>query len=128
MLKNSEYRALADFRYELRRFLRFSEEAARAAGFETQQYQLLLAIKGLPPHLSPTLSNVAERLQLKHNTVVELAGRCEARGLISRAPSRFDARAVLLKLTAEGEKVLGALALEHALELRLRGRELLRAL
>jgi len=128
VLNQSEYRALADFRYELRKFLRFSEEAARAAGYETQQYQFLLAIKGLPPHLTPTLSTLAERMQLKHNTVVELAGRCEARGLLLRQASPTDARAVLLKLTPQGEKVISALALEHALELRLRGRELLRSL
>ena len=81
----TEYQALAEFRYELRRFLRFSEQAARAAGFEPRQHQLLLAIKGLPEGKQATISALAERLQIAHHSTVELIDRLVERGSSSAA-------------------------------------------
>jgi DNA-binding MarR family transcriptional regulator len=105
-----EYAALAEFRYQLRRFLRNMEEHARGTGHHPQQYQVLLAIKGLPRELSPTISTIAERMQLNHNSMVELIDRCERKGLLHRAKSGDDRRMVTLALTPEGEQVLRQLA------------------
>src|ERR1041385_5546584 len=85
-----DYRALAEFRYQLRRFLRVSEEAARAAGLEPQQHQLLLAVKGVPAGQAPTIAWVAERLQLKHHSVVGLVDRLVRRQLIVRRRDPAD--------------------------------------
>lgn len=107
LLTNPEYMALAEFRYQLRRYLRYMEEQARAAGQRPQQYQLLLAIKGLPSGTVPSVSILAERMQMNHNSMVELADRCEKRGLIRRVRgSDTDRRQVTLSITPEGEKVL----------------------
>jgi len=101
-----EYVALAEFRYQLRRFLRHMEERARAAGLHPQQYQVLLAIRGLPGGQSPTIGTIAERMQLNHNSIVELIDRCEKRNFLRRTRSRNDQRLVTLAITAEGEQVL----------------------
>ncbi|HWZ43492.1 MAG TPA: MarR family transcriptional regulator [Candidatus Saccharimonadales bacterium] len=101
-----EYVALAEFRYQLRRFLRHMEERARAEGFHPQQYQVLLAIRGLPEGQSPTIGAIAERMQLHHNSIVELIDRCEKRNFLRRTRSRDDQRLVTLAITAEGEQVL----------------------
>jgi DNA-binding MarR family transcriptional regulator len=122
------YRALADFRYEIRRFLSFSEQAARDSGIEPQQHQALLAIKGLPPGRRATVGVLSERLQIQHHSAVELSVRLEAKGLIRRARSRRDRREVLLSLTRRGEKLLRELTLPHRAELRSAGPTLLRAL
>src|SRR5216110_2037665 len=95
-----DYRALAQLRYVVRRFLTFSETAARAAKVEPQQHQLLLAIKGMPPNRRPTIGALAERLQLQHNSAVELARRSLERGLVARRSSDEDRREVLLYITA----------------------------
>src|SRR3984957_9600844 len=124
----TEYRSLSDFRYEIRRFLNFSELAARAAGLEAQQHQALLAIKGLPPGRRATVGVLSERLQIQHHSAVELSVRLEAKGLIRRARSRRDRREVLLSLTRRGEKLLRELTLPHRAELRSAGPTLLRAL
>jgi DNA-binding MarR family transcriptional regulator len=126
--RRMDYRALADFRYEIRRFLSFSEEAARAAGVEPQQHQLLLAIKGLPPGRRATVGILSERLQIQHHSAVELSARLEANGLIRRTRSRRDQREVLLSLTRRGEELLHELSLPHRAELRSAGPTLLRAL
>lgn len=123
-----DYRALADLRYEIRRFLNFSEMAARAAGLEPQQHQALLAIKGLPPGRRPTVGVLAERLQLQHHSAVELAGRLQVKSLLRRRRDAVDRREVLLALTSRGEKVLKELSLTHHAELRSAGPTLLRAL
>lgn len=123
-----DFRALADFRYEIRRFLNFSEHAARAAGLEPQQHQALLAIKGLPPGRRPTVGVLAERLQLQHHTAVELSMRLRAKGLVQRKRGANDRREVLLALTSRGERVLRELSLPHRAELRSAGPTLLRAL
>lgn len=107
LLTNEEYFALAEFRYQLRRYLRHMEENARAKSHHPQQYQLLLAIKGLPPPRVPTVSILAERMQMNHNSLVELADRAEKGGLIRRVRSSpTDRRKVTLAITRAGERVL----------------------
>jgi len=109
-LNDAEYLALAEFRYQIRKYLRHMEDRARAMGHNPQQYQVLLAIKGLPKGKSPTISAIAERMQLNHNSMVELVDRCEERGLLHRARSESDRRQVVLAITPEGE----ALMRQHA--------------
>ena len=123
-----DYQALAGFRYEIRLFLNFSELAARAAGIEPQQHQALLALKGLPPALAATVGALAERLQIRHHSAVELSRRLEAKGLLERTRSRSDAREVLLRLTRRGERLLERLSLSHRDELRTAGPRLIDAL
>ncbi len=123
-----DYEALADFRYEIRRFLNFSEAAARAAGIEPQQHQALLAIKGQPPGLETTVGALAERLQIRHHTAVELSRRLETKGLIQRSRSWVDGREVHLFLTSRGERLLEKLSLSHRNELRTAGPRLIEAL
>lgn len=108
-----QYRALADFRYELRRFLRYSEEITRQHGLTPLQYQLLLQIKGYPGRDHATVGELAERLQAKHHGVVALATRCENLGLIERRPCEDDRRVVYLRLSAKGERALAQLARLH---------------
>lgn len=126
--KHVDYRALAEFRYEVRRFQNLSEQAARAAGIEPQQYQALLAIKGLPASSSATVGLLAERLQIQHHSAVELVDRLEAHGLLKRMRNRRDRRQVLLRLTGRGEEILRQVALPHRADLRSSGLTLLRAL
>src|SRR2546425_2742175 len=124
----AEYRALAEFRYQIRRFLNISEQAARAAGLEPQQYLLLLALRGLPEGKQATILTLAERLQLRHHSVVGLIDRLEKRGLVRRVRGKEDRRKVLISLTARGEQILGNLARKRLAELRATGPELVRAL
>src|SRR5271165_634207 len=105
-VKAAEYRALADFRYQIRRFLRFSEEAARQAGLEPQHHQLMLAVKGTPENIEPTIGHLAECLQIQHHSAVELVDRLVKRGLIQRIRGEEDRREVHVKLTAKGERLL----------------------
>src|ERR1700752_2698623 len=105
------FKAMAELRYQIRRFLRFSENAARQAGIEPQQHQLLLAIRGLPERLKPTIGVLAERMQLQHPSTVELTGRLVERGFLCRLPATDDRGQVLVKLTHEGEKFLKPLPL-----------------
>ena len=118
MLSSEEYALLATFRYSLRKFLRFSEEAAQEAGLTPQQHQALLAIKGFPEQDRVTITALAERLQAYHHSVVGLVDRLAAQGLVMRQPSQEDRRCVFVRLTAKGEKVLEDLALAHRNELR----------
>ena len=122
------YRLLANFRYEIRRFLAFSEKAARAAGLEPQQHQALLAVKGLPPHRTATIRVLSERLQIAHHSAVELVNRLEAKRLIHRSGVSSDRRAVVLSLTASGDKLLRDVTVPHVAELKKAGRKLLQAL
>ncbi|HEU0003929.1 MAG TPA: MarR family transcriptional regulator [Ktedonobacteraceae bacterium] len=117
----SEYQALAEFRYQLRRFLRFSEEAARAVGLEPQQHQLLLALKGLPEQRTATVGELAERLQIQHHSAVELINRMVERDLIERSRDENDQRRVNVSLTENGDEVLRRLSLLHHEELRTTG-------
>jgi DNA-binding MarR family transcriptional regulator len=123
-----EYRAFADFRYVLRRFLNFSETAARSASLEPQQHQLLLALKGLPTDLRPTIRTLAERLQLRHNSTVELVQRSIESGLLQRNPSPLDGREVLLSITARGERLLRTLSIAHRTEMHSAAPALIRSL
>ena len=124
----TDYRALAEIRYQIRRFLHFSEQAAREAGLVPQQHQLLLALKGLPAGRKATISEVAERLQLRHHSAVELIDRLVGRGLIKRLRDEADQRRVIIHLTSQGEQVLQKLSLLHRHELQLAGPAFVRAL
>jgi DNA-binding MarR family transcriptional regulator len=123
-----EYRALAEFRYQIRRFLGFSEEQVRAAGLEPQQHQLLLAIKGLPDRAKATIGELAARLQLKHHSTVELVNRLEKLGHVARGLSKDDRRAVIVHLTRSGANILRKLSIAHHQELEIAGPRLARAL
>ena len=125
---NLDYRSLAEFRYQIRRFLHFSELAARDAGIESKQHQLLLAIKGLPPDLRPTIRTLAERMQLKHHSAVELIDRLERSGLVARHRAEKDRREVLITLLPKGERLLRTLSLHHQNELRNSGPRLAQTL
>jgi len=127
-LSIEEYRALAEFRYQIRSFLHFSEEQVRAHGLEPQQQQLLLAIKGLPDGAVPTVGELAGRLLLKHHSVVELIDRLEKRGYVVRTTSAQDRRQVIVHLTPAGTSVLRKLSLAHHAELETAGPELAKAL
>jgi DNA-binding MarR family transcriptional regulator len=124
----ADYRALAEIRYQIRRFLRFSEHAAREAGLVPQQHQLLLALKGLPAGREATISELAERLQIQHHSTVELIDRLVERGLIKRLRDEADQRRVIIHLTPQGEQVLRRLSLLHRHELELAGPAFARAL
>lgn len=124
----AEFRALAEFRYRIRIFLNGSEEAARNAGLEPQQYMLMLALRGLPPDREPSIRELAERLQLRHHSVVELVDRLESRQYLRRERSRTDRRQVLLHLTPRGEKILTKLARQRIAELRTAAPALVKAL
>jgi DNA-binding MarR family transcriptional regulator len=117
-ITKSQYESLAAFRYELRRFLRFSEEAAANAGLTAQQHQALLAIKGYPDRDFVSISELADRLQLRHHSTVGLVNRLEERGLVSRSASPQDKRRVEIRLTRHGETVIRQLSAAHLLELR----------
>jgi DNA-binding MarR family transcriptional regulator len=123
-----EYRALAAFRYEIRKFLAFSEQAAREAGIAPQQHQLLLAIRGMPAGRRTTIGAVAERLSVQHNTAVALVDKLEAAGLLQRERSRDDRREVLLRLTSQGAALLRALSALHRAQLELVGPRMVEAL
>ena len=117
-VKLSDYQALARFRYQIRRFLHFSEEAARNAGIEPQHHQLLLAIKGRADGEESRITDMAERLQIKHHSAVELVDRLVKRGLIVRERSQQDRREVHVELTPHGERVLAELTVHTRAELR----------
>lgn len=123
-----DYAALAAFRYEIRRFLHFSEAAARSIGIEPQQHQLLLTLKGLITGKRPTITTIAERMQLQHHSAVELINRLARRGFVRRYRSRADKRQVYVRLTKSGEEVLRQLSLHHLQEIKTTGPTLARAL
>ena len=124
----ADYASLAELRYQIRRFLHFSEQAARKAGLEPRQHQLMLALKGLPTGVRPRIGELAERLQVRHHSAVELVNRLSAGGYVRRHRGGEDGREVLLSLTPKGEKVLRDLSLHHRAELRMRGPALIEAL
>jgi len=109
----ADYQALAEFRYQIRKFLHFSDRAVEEAGLEKGQYQLMLEIKGMPADVQPRIRDVAGRMQIQHHSAVELINRLEAGGYVRRERGTEDRREVLLALTAKGEKVLAELALHH---------------
>jgi DNA-binding MarR family transcriptional regulator len=121
-------RTLADFRFELRRFLHFSESAALEAGLQPQQHQLLLQVAGAPENTAVTIAYAAERLGLKHNSAVELVDRSEREGLLARTADEDDGRRAILRVTRKGKQVLDRLAGDHAKELNDLAPRLTRAL
>jgi len=123
-----DYRALAEFRYQIRRFIHFSECAARSAGLNPQHHQLLLAIKGNPGDNRPTVQDMAERLHIRHHSAVELTNRLTARGMIRKRQDPGDRRRVLLEITPGGEAVLRKLSFIHRTQLESAGKDLIRSL
>jgi len=117
----AEYRALAELRYRIRKFVREGDAVARSAGLEPQQYLLLLAIRGMPEGEEPTIRVLAERLALKHQSTVELIDRLEAHGYVRRTRSRDDRRRVLVSLLPRGEQLLEVVAQQRISELRSSG-------
>ncbi len=116
-VSKTEYEILSEFRYTLRRFIRFSEAAARRHGLTPQQHQALLAIKGFPGRDKVTVGELAERLQIKHHSAVGLANRLEAQDLIVRSPAVSDRRKVYLALSPHGHTVIDKLSSLHQEEL-----------
>jgi len=108
---------LADFRYELRRFLHFSECAALEVGLHPQQHQLLLQLAGAPEGTAVTIAYAAERMGLKHNSAVELVDRSVREGLLARKADAEDKRRAILHITHRGRQLLGRLSGDHAREL-----------
>ena len=121
-------RRLAEFRFQLRRFLHVSQAAAEQAGLRNQQYQLLQCVGGIPEGLEPTIAHVAARMLLKHNSAVELVDRTIKQGLLQRTGDDSDHRRILLRVTPRGERILASLAEFHTRELEQSGPQLLRAL
>jgi DNA-binding MarR family transcriptional regulator len=117
-LSDRDYRALARFRHALRVFQRFSEDAARAAGTTPAQHQLLLAIRGFRGDGSPVIGDLADALQLRHHSVVELVDRADTAGLVRRSTDPLDQRRQRVELTAAGRDVLEELSVVHRDELR----------
>ena len=127
-LTSADYEALAELRYQIRRFLHFSEQAAREAGLEPRQHQLMLTLKGLPAGTRPRIGELAERMQIQHHSAVELVNRLAAGGYVRRHRGGEDRREVLLSMTPKGEKILRELSLHHKAELRMQGPALVAAL
>ena len=123
-----DYRALAQFRYEIRKFLAFSESAAREAGIEPQQHQALLAVKGMPPSIEPTIGALAERLCVQHHTAVALVDKLEQHGWAKRQRASTDRRQVLLTLTPKGGALLAKLSAMHRDQLGTVGSAMVQAL
>ncbi len=116
-LDKQDYEALSEFRYQLRRFLHFSESAARGEGLTPLQYLLMLHVKGFPGRDWATIGELAERLQMQHHGVVALVSRCEKNGLVRRQRSAVDRRQVEVHLLPPGIAHLQRLALLHRAEL-----------
>ncbi len=127
-VQDQQYRALAEFRYLMRSFLRGSDAAAREAGLKPQQYQLLLAVRGLAPGEEATIQALANRLLLRHHSVVELIDRLEKNGNVARTRSQEDRRRVIVSLLPQGERALEHVARSRVKELRATGAALVEAL
>ena len=127
-VNTAEYRALADIRFLIRLYLNHTERAVREAGLEPQQYMGMLQLRGLPAEQQPTIRALAERLQLRHNSVVELVNRMESRGLFRRERAESDRRCVLVRITPKGEELLNRLVQNRIAELRVTGRDLVKSL
>ena len=128
VLTYKQFLSLAEFRYQVRRFLHFSERECRARGLQTQHYQLLIALLGLPPHKNPTVGTLAERMQLEHHSMVELLDRASQHGLVTRKRDPQDRRRVSIHVTAKGERIAGELGARHVEQLQSAGSKLVAAL
>jgi DNA-binding MarR family transcriptional regulator len=117
-LAKADFEQLSEFRYQMRRFERFSEQAAQGEGITPLQYLLLLHVKGYPKREWATIGELAERMQAQHHGVVALVSRCEALGLVERRPSAVDRRQVEVHLLEAGDALLGKLAQMHRAELK----------
>jgi DNA-binding MarR family transcriptional regulator len=118
VLRDSDYRKLADFRHAIRVFLEFSEQAARSAGITPQQHQALLAIRGMNPPEAANLGALAERLRIRHHSAVELVNRLVSAGLAERNEDPNDLRRVLVRLTGGARRILQSLSATHLEELK----------
>jgi DNA-binding MarR family transcriptional regulator len=127
-LSPQQYRDLAEFRRQIRKFLHFSEATVRERGIEPQQHQLLLTLQGLPDGVKPTIRELASRMFIQHHSTVELVNRLEQTGAIARASGPDDRREVWVRLTASGQASLRKLALAHRTELEGSGPQLAEAL
>ena len=127
-LDTEDYRALAEFRYQIRRFLAVGEEIAHSARLQPQQYTMLLMLRGLPAGQEPTILVLAERLQIRHNSAVELANRLAKGGLIRRDRSQSDSRKVLIQLTPKGVALIEKLVEKRFVQLHSSQPELVSAL
>jgi len=113
----AEFETLSNFRYQLRRFQRWSEQLTRSSGVTNLQYLLMLHVRGYTGREWATITELAERLQAQHHGVVALVTRCEKLGLVERRPGRSDGRAVEIHLTRKGERTVERLARQHREEL-----------
>lgn len=121
-MSKREFETLSNFRYQLRRFIRWSEDLTRRAGVTNLQYLLMLHVRGFAGREWATITELAERLQSKHHGVVALVTRCEKLGFVERRPGRSDGREVEIHLTEKGERAVERLAKAHREELlRLQG-------
>ena len=118
-LNKKQYEALSEFRYQLRIFLRFSEEICRQHGLTPLQYQLLLQVQGYPGRTWASIGELAERLQAQHHGVVALVSRCAELGLVERRPGLSDRRQVEIHLTDQGRQSVNTLAALHRDEIGL---------
>ena len=116
-LSKADFEALARFRFGIRRYLRISEEIVRTHGVTPQQYQLMLALMGYPGREWATVQELADMIQLRHHSVVELIDRAQKQGLVQREPHPDDARAVRVSLTTDGEQTMSQLGALHRDEL-----------
>jgi DNA-binding MarR family transcriptional regulator len=119
---------LAEFRYLLREFLSFSEAATEVVGISAQQYQLLQVVAAVPVGQERSISYVAERMLLRHNSAVELVDRAQRSGLVQRVTDESDHRRSLLEITERGQQLLSVLVEEHLKEIDAKGPEMSRAL
>jgi DNA-binding MarR family transcriptional regulator len=127
-ITETEYQALGELRYLIRRFLQEGDAKAKQAGLEPQQYLLLLAVRGLPAGEEATISTLANRLSLRHHSTVELIDRMESHGYVKRIRGREDRRQVLVSLQPKGERLLERVVEQRITELRANGRALVAAI
>jgi DNA-binding MarR family transcriptional regulator len=127
-LTERDFQLLAEFRYRIRLFLAESDQTARAAGLEPEQFQLLLAVKGMPQGNAATIQHLVGRLLVRHNTVVERIDRLARMGLLRRLHGHADHRVVFVELSARGTRIVEKLSLQRMQELRRSGPELIAAL
>jgi len=128
-LDSDDYEGLANFRYLLRKFLRFSKDFLRAtAGLNPEQYEALLAVKAFAAPVGLTISELSERLQVKHHSAVNIVDRLAERKLITREAGETDRRRRHLQLTVKGEKLIEELAAVHRKEIRMRSAEMIKVL
>jgi DNA-binding MarR family transcriptional regulator len=124
----SKLKSLAEFRFQMRKFLSFSEVASERCGIPAQQYQLMQVIAAMPEDRQASITHIAERMILRHNSAVELVDRAERAGLVKRETDPMDMRRSLVSLTVEGNEILQRLVIEHISELSPKCEHLIQAL